>query len=76
MSYLLSYRQGSFAQSEAHLSLSGAMTRAYAAVEGEGCSAFKIERDGILVMDDAQIILECQRAKLSAQSGRMPQRAN
>jgi hypothetical protein len=76
MSYLLSYRQGSFAQSEAHLSLSSAMARAYTAIEENGCSFFKIERDGRTVMTESQIILECQRAKLSAQLGRKPQRAH
>ncbi len=76
MSYLLSYRQGSFAQSEVHLSLSGAMTRAYAAIEGTGCSCFKIERDGRIVMTESQIISECQKAKEVAQLGRLPQRAN
>jgi hypothetical protein len=75
MAYLLSCRHGSFAQSEIHLSLANAMTRAHAMADGEGCSSFKIERGGILVMNDAQIGSEWQRAKLAAQLERPLQRA-
>jgi hypothetical protein len=74
MIFTLSYRQGSFAQSEIFGSLSDAMTGAYAKITKEGCSAFTIRDGGIVVMYQSQIQEHCQTARAALLQGRMPAR--
>jgi len=74
MPFTLTYRQGSFAQSEVFSSRTGAMARAYLVLEGPGCSNLLINEHGLIVAHEAEIISECAgvKAGLRARRPSMP----
>ena len=60
--FTLTYRRGSFPQSEECGSLLSAIARACIMLEAGGCLGFQIEQGGNVVMHHAQIIAECGKA--------------
>ena len=62
MTFTLTYRQGSFRQSEVFISRTGAVARAYVMLGGIGCSGHQIDEDGKVVLHEAEIIAGCEEA--------------
>ena len=62
MTFNLTYRRGSFPQSEEFASLPGAIARAFILMKGETCVCFQIEEGGEVVMLEAQLAMECKKA--------------
>ncbi len=56
MIYSLSYRKGSFPQSEDYSSLSGAMGRAAIVLETNGCFGLAIEEGGVHMLQHSEIV--------------------
>ena len=72
--FTLSYRRGSFAQSEIFGSLASAMSGAYAKINLEGYSTFSIQDGTEVVMWHSQIQEHCRAARSAILMGRMPAR--
>jgi len=66
MEFTLSYRRGSFALAENYASRLGAIARTCALLEAGGSYAFRLELDGILLLNTSEFVSECREA------GRMP----
>ncbi len=62
MSFTLTYRRGSFPQSEIYSSLFGAMGRASIVLETSGCFGLEIDENGTLLLHQSEIILRCKEA--------------
>jgi hypothetical protein len=62
MTFTLTYRQGSFLQSEVFISQIGAVARAYVMLGGIGCSGHQIDEDGKVVLYESEIIAGCEDA--------------
>jgi hypothetical protein len=62
MTFTLTYRQGSFRQSEDFVSQIGAVARAYFMLEGIGCYGHQIDEDGRIILHESEIIAGCEAA--------------
>lgn len=62
MTFTLSYRQGSFRQSEDFVSRIAAVARAYVVLGGTGCSGHQIDEDGRVVLYECEIVAGCKEA--------------
>jgi hypothetical protein len=63
MTFTLTYRQGSFRQSEDFVSRFGALARAYIMLGGIGCSGYQIDEDGKVVLHESEIIAGREEAR-------------
>jgi hypothetical protein len=73
--FTLSYRRGSFAQSEIFDSHANAITGASALIDKENHHTFSIEDHGVMVMCHSQIAEHCHATKAAVLQGRMPARS-
>jgi hypothetical protein len=66
MTFTLTYRQGSFRQSEVFVSQVGAVVRAHVTLGWVGCSGHQIDEDGKVVLHESEIKEGCEGAVLTA----------
>jgi hypothetical protein len=71
MAFTLTYRKGSFSQSETYSSLTGAIGRASVVLETTGCFGLAIDEDGMHLLHQSEIVMRLSAAGAS-QAGRPP----
>src|ERR1700712_6078752 len=72
MTFNLTYRKGSFPQSEVYSSLLGALDRAHVVLETGSCFGLEIDEDGMHLLYESEIISELGKLPSVSQVVRPP----